>query len=602
MERQIPGENVSTSSRYFESNLEPGVDLFHGLSGQAVVSSESVFRKQSHPGIDKAGSGSQLVFDNPFRTGENGLLPLLRQDLKAQIQDSNQLQLSTPVDNIAAGKQPDFRLVLGRDGKLRLEPATTGDPLSDGKLNIELDTGNKSLPEAIRTDDGTIKEYLREIISCYVDGHPGRAYQSWWREILESTPHIPCDAKFIPIEETPPEYRPLPGRPAQLPPPPKEGWQSDYRSGRGPGYGAGAEAYYQGDRESSPLFALPNLVPVFNDPRKFVEHMANTILKNDDALKQDGSPRYEIYNADDNGSISVGIRRWKAGGALPELLNAWQEWDADKFQKYFKGFTPAQINAMSSSEFASRSELVTGMKAALADQEYQAIQSKLLSNWIKREIKVAQKLGLTSEKEIAACIDIADKEGQDAADNAASIGKADGDQASDMNRSVRKNQYPERFAAIDSTFSAEKAELSEVKPPPPGDFAQKLASAIKEWDRKLDGTGRCAYAVQRALEDVGLPHFLGCGNGWEMLGPLERSEIFVRVSEAQAAVGDLILRPPSADPNDDSIYGDISVITARKGNKIIQTNDATYEFVRDNPRYDGKAVFLRYVGEKPDFP
>jgi hypothetical protein len=33
---------------------------------------------------------------------------------------------------------------------------------------------------------------------------------------------------------------------------------------------------------------------------------------------------------------------------------------------------------------------------------------------------------------------------------------------------------------------------------------------------------------------------------------------------------------------------------------LIQTNDATYAFRPDNPRYDGRAVFLRYVGQERD--
>jgi hypothetical protein len=153
------------------------------------------------------------------------------------------------------------------------------------------------------------------MISCYVDNHPGRAYQSWWQDILNSQPQVPGETPSIPLEETPPRFRP-PASPIPQPPDaPKEDWQPDYRSGSGPGYGAGAEAYYQGGSENSPAYALPNLVTIFDDPKKFgSSRMSNTILKNDGALKDDATPRYETYNPDDNGGISVGIRRWKAGG------------------------------------------------------------------------------------------------------------------------------------------------------------------------------------------------------------------------------------------------------------------------------------------------
>ena len=142
------------------------------------------------------------------------------------------------------------------------------------------------------------------------------------------------------------------------------------------------------------------------------------------------------------------------------------------------------------------------------------------------------------------------------------------------------------------------SESSGSHAPPAGAFGQRLAQAIKNWDERMPGTGACAAAVQKALADVNMAQFAGCGNAWEMLGPLQRSGLFVQIPESEATVGDLILRPPSANPNDNSIYGDISVVTARQGNTIIQTNDASYEFERNNPRYDGKAVFLRYTGER----
>ena len=123
-----------------------------------------------------------------------------------------------------------------------------------------------------------------------------------------------------------------------------------------------------------------------------------------------------------------------------------------------------------------------------------------------------------------------------------------------------------------------------------------LVVAIEKEDAAMSGTGKCATAVQRALAACGLPEFLGKGNGGEMDKPLLASGKFTQVSINDAKPGDIIVRPPSANPNDTSIYGDVSVITARNGDNITQTNDATYQFKKDNPRYDGKATFLRYTG------
>jgi hypothetical protein len=130
--------------------------------------------------------------------------------------------------------------------------------------------------------------------------------------------------------------------------------------------------------------------------------------------------------------------------------------------------------------------------------------------------------------------------------------------------------------------------------PQPGEFNKKLAREALRQDKLMKGTGHCALAIQRALSRSGLPQFYGTGNGWDMIEPLEDSGLFVRIPESESAVGDLILRPPSQNRRRHSRYGDISVVTARHGDLIKQTNDATFEFKRDNPRYDGKAIFLRY--------
>jgi hypothetical protein len=148
------------------------------------------------------------------------------------------------------------------------------------------------------------------------------------------------------------------------------------------------------------------------------------------------------------------------------------------------------------------------------------------------------------------------------------------------------------------TASPPKEDAPE-KIPETGEFQTRLARAVLHQAKTMKGTGHCAKAVQFALARVGMPEFWGTGNAWEMLSELEDSGKFVRIPESEATVGDLIVRPPSTVRARHSKYGDISVVTARHGDKIKQTNDATFDFVRDNPRYDGQAVFLRYKGQQP---
>jgi len=92
--------------------------------------------------------------DNPYAAyGEINDAPLLSPAIKQQLDKAEVLQFSTPVDNQAAGEQPDYRAVVGTDGQLRLEPVGDGDPLADGKINIQSDPNNKSLAEAIKNAD-----------------------------------------------------------------------------------------------------------------------------------------------------------------------------------------------------------------------------------------------------------------------------------------------------------------------------------------------------------------------------------------------------------------------------------------------------------------
>lgn len=549
-----------------------------------------------------------LVLESPFASLDpaDRMIAMLAPELLPVLRSSDILEFSSPVDNLASGQQADFRLLTGTDGVLRLEPLSA-DPLADGKLNIEIETGNQSLAEAIRRADANLKEHIREMIVYWTRNHPGRPYPSWWQDILNSEPFIPGNPAPVPIMQTPPEFRPQSPALPEPPSAPSQGWQPDYRQGGGRGYGGasgggtgsphpGAEKdYYHGGKGGSE-FSVPNSVSNMKDSTAFVDRVAKAVMKNEGSLNADGSPRFTAYNPDDNGGISVGLRQWHAGGALPELLNAWKDKNPQKFEELFHGYSPAQINSMSSKEFGAKPELVAGMKHALADKEYQGVQVNLIKDWVKREVQMGMNAGLTSEKELAVFVDIANQYGQTSANRAACLGKVSGDQASQMNSSVRGSDYGERFAFIDKTFTTQRANLHE-QTPSSGDFGVKLASAVKNWDGKMSGQGNCAAAVQRALADVGHKEFLGSGNAWDMLGPLERSGHFVRVSESEAQVGDLILRPPSANQSDNSVYGDISVVTSKKGNEIIQTNDDSYKFERNNQRYDGKAVFLRYVGD-----
>jgi hypothetical protein len=548
--------------------------------------------------LEQPGGSQEAVIPGSARIGEQMLpprdTPEGKEFYKAMKSPGGSLNFSTPVDNAASGATPDYRLV-EQDGKLQLVRTGQGDPMSDGGMNVEIDTGNKNLQDYIEQNDKNTKEFARQMIAYWQKNHPGEPVPSHLQAILDKQPPQSFTPKPTPITRTP---LPQPNVPEPSPQAQQPSWQNDYRGGGGTGYGRsgygggrgtpGGDSYYGGGRPGSE-YNLPSNVPQFRD-NAFIDKVTNTVMANEGALTADGKPKFTAYNPDDNGGISVGIRQWHAGGALPELLNAWQAADPQKFQEYFKGYTPAQINSMNSQQFAATPGMEEGMKKALEDPRYQQVQAQLMQDWVKREVKTAMDSGLTGEREIATYVDIANQLGQEKAQQVALLGKGKGDQSDAMSQAARGGES-ERQARINANFSTENASLTPATPNV-GQFNERLARAAEVWDSRMPGTGWCARAVQRALADAGLRQFLGSGDAWNMLGPLKRSGLFAEVPMDQAQRGDIILRQSST-----GYYGDISVVTARNGNRIQQTNDATYEFRPNNPRYS-RSVFLRYVGDQ----
>lgn len=262
-------------------------------------------------------------------------------------------------------------------------------------------------------------------------------------------------------------------------------------------------------------------------------------MANEGALDDKNMPNYQAFNADDNGGISVGIRQWHAGGALPELLNAWKNESPEKFNNYFHGMSPAQINNMSAREFNANPDLVQGMKGALADKQYQGVQADLMMNWVRREVQTGMGLGLTSEKEIATFVDIANQYGQGDANRAATIGRASGDQGEQMNAAVRGGAYSERYAQIDSAFSSDNVQIKAqgdgggIVQAADGLVGQSLWAQTK-WARYCEnGNLGCAASVSKVLQSQGFGYADSAGvdnlvgilakNGWQRV-PLSQAQ------------------------------------------------------------------------------
>lgn len=108
----------------------------------------------------------------------------------------------------------------------------------------------------------------------------------------------------------------------------------------------------------------------------------------------EGGEKFLTYNANDMGQgISVGLLQWnQKKGRLPELLQAWHSKDAAKFDRLFGSYAPQMLkaDAVRKADFNGNEVLHRAMLAALADKEFQQVQTRLRNNHIVHSCQVAQ--------------------------------------------------------------------------------------------------------------------------------------------------------------------------------------------------------------------
>ncbi len=133
---------------------------------------------------------------------------------------------------------------------------------------------------------------------------------------------------------------------------------------------------------------------------------------------------------------------------------------------------------------------------------------------------------------------------------------------------------------------------------PTGPRHYQLKDAAHKVASNLGSVGYCARGVQHALNAIGLPEFMGCGNAWPMGKVLEQSGKFQRVPMSQAAEGDIIVRSWSQQviaQNRGKNLGDIVVVTGRRGNQLMGANDHHGAIPPDGGRYTNSFA-LRLIG------
>jgi hypothetical protein len=521
----------------------------------------------------------KLVMDSPYPAGTPGTtfdqkaFPLLDPKFAAQIQSAKSLEYTTPADN--KGTQPDYRLTVGADGKLKMEKVGKGDPLADGKLNIEVDPKNKSLQEAIKQADKNLKEYIREQMTLWRQNHPGEEMPGWWNDVMNGQPDIPQDAQPVPVSEAPAEPAPedIPPPPDQTQPPPEQtppagsdsgggggGGSGGGGGGGGGGDGGGGGGYSGGggggggmDRGGSPSDAT-NIGPDVD-----LNGKAPVAMQIMDYFVEKGLTPAQAAGIVGNMQRESGLdpNAVEGGGSGPGFgLVQWSFGRRDNLENFAaqQGKPPGDLKTQLDFLWG---ELNGPEKATLDD------------------FKAHPDMSATQAAE-AFCNDF-ERPGV----------VAMGDRTS----------AAQQFAQMYEQNNGKDAATAKAAPEVTG-FNAQLVAAVEKQDAAMPGQGYCATAVQNALAAVGMPEFQGSGNGWDMGQNLLKSGKFEQIPLSEVKPGDILARQwsPQVQAQEGHDYGDISVVSQRNGNTIIQTNDDTYQFLPDNPRYS-QTVAMRYVGE-----
>ncbi len=271
--------------------------------------------------------GEHLAFSSPYpvaRVGGAGAgkdMPLLNDTISQEIGRAGQLTFSTPADNQSS--PPDYRLKVGDDGQLHLEKVGDGDPLDDGKLNIEIDPKDKSLQEAIKQADQNLKEYIREMMTLWRQNHPNEPHPDWWDAVLNSQPNIPGNAQPVQAERAPRPQQRTQAQPEAMPQSSNGGFSPGGGFAGHGGFDKGGYFHGNGgnsdgsvwtggqDAKGAPVgpgeqAKAKDIYDYFVD-KGFTPAQASGILGN---IQTESSFKTNAYNA---GEGAIGICQWEGG-------------------------------------------------------------------------------------------------------------------------------------------------------------------------------------------------------------------------------------------------------------------------------------------------
>lgn len=494
------------------------------------------------------------IYHATSASSDNSILSAAQ--IRPVIDQASGVRFTTTEQNKRSGQQPDF--ILGADGKLRANP-NKSKRNSDGSINIEIESKKHSAEvDALKLADQLQKAAIKDLINYFRLNNPGAKIPQDWLDQLAQELNLPQAP--VPLSgnintpeesEPPPVAQHAPSEVTQSAQPqlsPQESSPSQsissgsggYDSGGGGG-GGGGGGFGGGSRSYEGAFSAPQ---TFSD---------GSVPSFTQGTTYDGAQPADLATAAANAKIVANVAREMGIDPVTAVAVMLVESGGNHKAVGDNGSSFGLFQLHRGGELGNLTpeqafDPVVNARVALA--EFQRLESKYSDP---------------------------------------------GQLAAASQRPADASNYAQKVDATlpDARRLLAEADTITANAPEPGSFNANLVAAIFRQDEKMTGTGRCAEAVQVALQECGYPQFIGCGHAWDMLGPLKASGQFVQIAESQAKPGDLIVRPPAPGG---SVYGDISVVTKKEGSQLTQSNDATYPFDPANPRYGGKAVFLRHTG------
>ncbi len=320
-------------------------------------------------------------------------------------------------------------------------------------LVIEVESTDGSATWSAIMADQLQKATVRDLISYFQMQHPDAPVPSDWLDVLAKSPDLPAPGRSAGGGSGGINFRSGDGG----------GFSGSHGGGRGSISHQIPKEVLQGTTVGHATRLENDLTPKLKDSlnlHNFVDRVVSAVSGNEGNFK--------AINGNDGGyGISIGIRQWNQKvGELPTLLKSWHDKDPAKFDQIFGQYSKDLLKEdwVRNTNFHSQPGLMDGVKAALADKEFQDVQVQLAREFVVRGIQLGMKYGFKSELALAEVVDIANQKGMGGCEDALSKLKREGQQgmlSNDEGSQVRRLEQlanrphgTKRLASLESQFRA----------------------------------------------------------------------------------------------------------------------------------------------------